>query len=88
MRTLATLILKRFIRAYQLLLSPTLGGACRFQPTCSHYALQALDLHGPVAGSYLSVRRICRCNPFVQGGSDPVPPSFSFTFLVNRQGKS
>lgn len=75
------------IKAYRLLLSPWLGGACRFYPTCSAYALQALDDHGLVKGSYLSVYRFCRCQPFCQGGLDPVPPNrrdaisprFSFT---------
>lgn len=74
------------IKAYRLLLSPWLGGACRFYPTCSAYALQALEGHGLIKGSYLSMHRFCRCQPFSQGGHDPVPeprldaikPLFSF----------
>jgi uncharacterized protein len=61
------------VRAYRLLLSPSLGSACRFAPTCSVYALQALEQHGAVAGSYLAAHRIVRCNPWCQGGCDPVP---------------
>ena len=61
------------VRAYRLLLSPSLGSACRFAPTCSVYALQALEQHGALAGSYLAAHRIVRCNPWCQGGCDPVP---------------
>lgn len=66
-----TLIL--LVKAYRLLLSPWLGGACRFEPTCSVYALGALERHGALAGSYLTAARILRCHPFCQGGCDPVP---------------
>ena len=61
------------IRAYQLLLSPLLGPRCRFHPSCSHYALEALERHGPVKGGWLAVHRICRCHPLNAGGHDPVP---------------
>lgn len=61
------------ILGYRLLLSPWLGSACRFEPTCSRYALQALDRHGALAGSYLAARRILRCHPLCAGGCDPVP---------------
>jgi uncharacterized protein len=67
------LVLMLPVRAYRLFLSPWLGSACRFNPTCSAYALQALDLHGPAAGSYLAARRILRCHPGCEGGHDPVP---------------
>jgi putative membrane protein insertion efficiency factor len=66
-------LLMGMVRAYQLLISPMLGGSCRFEPTCSAYALQALDLHGAAAGSYLALRRIARCQPWCDGGHDPVP---------------
>lgn len=67
------------VRGYRLLLSPWLGAACRFEPTCSVYAIQALERHGALGGSYLAARRIVRCNPFCAGGHDPVPPRiFSF----------
>jgi putative membrane protein insertion efficiency factor len=61
------------VRGYRLLLSPWLGSACRFEPTCSVYALQALDRHGAAAGSYLTVHRLMRCHPWCAGGSDPIP---------------
>lgn len=62
------------VRAYRLLLSPWLGNACRFEPTCSVYALQALEQHGAAGGSYLVARRLLRCHPWCDGGFDPVPP--------------
>lgn len=61
------------VRGYRLLLSPWLGSACRFTPTCSVYALQALEQHGAAGGSYLTLARIGRCHPWCQGGPDPVP---------------
>lgn len=61
------------VRAYRLLLSPWLGSACRFEPTCSLYALQALERHGAGAGTYLTVTRLARCHPWCAGGADPVP---------------
>ena len=63
------------VRAYRLLLSPSLGSACRFEPTCSAYALQALERHGAAQGSYLCLRRLVRCHPWCDGGHDPVPES-------------
>jgi hypothetical protein len=67
-------LLMGLVEAYRLLLSPWLGGSCRFEPTCSAYALQALDQHGAAAGSYLTLHRIARCQPWCDGGHDPVPP--------------
>jgi uncharacterized protein len=61
------------VRAYRLLLSPWLGNACRFEPTCSAYALQALERHGAAAGSYFTVCRLARCHPWCEPGFDPVP---------------
>ena len=61
------------VRGYRLLLSPWLGSACRFEPTCSVYALQALERHGAAAGSYLTLRRLARCHPWCDGGHDPLP---------------
>lgn len=63
------------IKLYQFTLSPVLGKQCRFHPTCSWYGLEAYRTHGPFKGTWLTVRRILRCNPFVQGGYDPVPPA-------------
>jgi uncharacterized protein len=61
------------IRLYQLLLSPLLGQRCRFHPSCSQYALEAIGRHGPVKGGWLGLRRVCRCHPLNPGGYDPVP---------------
>lgn len=61
------------IRIYQSFISPLLGPHCRYVPTCSEYAREALEKYGFVKGSYLAVRRLLRCNPFSKGGYDPVP---------------
>jgi putative membrane protein insertion efficiency factor len=61
------------IRAYQFALSPFLGSACRFAPSCSEFAIEAVRRHGPLQGSWLSACRIARCHPFHPGGLDPVP---------------
>jgi len=61
------------IKAYRLLLSPWLGSACRFEPTCSAYALQAVQQHAALAGSYLTIKRLMRCHPWCEGGLDQVP---------------
>ncbi|WP_229722912.1 membrane protein insertion efficiency factor YidD [Xylophilus rhododendri] len=63
------------VRGYRLLLSPWLGNQCRFEPSCSVYALQALERHGAAAGTYLMAARIARCQPWCAGGCDPVPES-------------
>lgn len=65
------------IRLYQLLISPWLPRSCRFQPTCSSYAIEALKVHGLFRGSWLAVRRISRCHPWGDTGYDPVPPKVS-----------
>ncbi len=61
------------IRGYQLMISPMLGSNCRFSPTCSAYAMQAIERFGFFRGGWLSARRIARCHPFHPGGFDPVP---------------
>jgi putative membrane protein insertion efficiency factor len=66
-------ILIGFIRGYQLLISPVLPPSCRFYPSCSEYARQAVSKHGAGKGSWLSLRRLLRCHPFHPGGHDPVP---------------
>lgn len=81
------LILIGLIKAYRLLLSPCLGSACRFEPSCSAYGLQAMEQHGAWAGSSLTLRRLARCHPWCEGGLDPVPstvPHSLFTRLVAR----
>lgn len=62
------------VRAYRLVLSPMLGQNCRFYPSCSCYAIEALQTHGALRGSWLTVRRLGRCHPWNAGGLDPVPP--------------
>ena len=66
-------VLIALVKGYRLLLSPWLGSSCRFTPTCSAYSLQALELHGAAAGTYLTLRRLARCHPWCAGGHDPVP---------------
>jgi putative membrane protein insertion efficiency factor len=73
MLTLPRRALMTLVRGYRLLLSPWIGNSCRFEPTCSEYSLQALELHGACAGTYLTVHRLTRCHPFCAGGHDPVP---------------
>ena len=69
-----TALLMGIIRFYQLTLSPFIGGQCRFHPTCSNYALDALASQGPLRGSWLALKRLLKCHPFHPGGFDP-PPS-------------
>lgn len=80
------------VKAYRLTLSPWIGSACRFTPTCSAYSLEALQQHGAAAGSYLTLARIARCHPWCAGGHDPVPhaPPRLFTrwFTPQQQKKT
>jgi hypothetical protein len=66
-------ILIGVIRGYQLFLSPMLGSNCRYYPSCSHYTQEALEKHGALRGSWLGIKRICRCHPWHEGGVDLVP---------------
>ena len=68
-------LLIALVRAYRFLLSPWLGRQCRFEPTCSAYAIEALERHGALRGSALTLHRLARCHPFCEGGHDPVPPA-------------
>ena len=65
--------LRLAVRGYRLLVSPLLGPSCRFYPSCSEYAEEALQRHGALQGSWLTARRLCRCGPWHPGGVDPVP---------------
>ena len=67
-------LLLLLIRVYQVALSPFIGRSCRFYPSCSHYAAEAIRVHGAAKGTALTAKRICKCNPWHAGGFDPVPP--------------
>lgn len=67
-------LLLALVKGYRLFFSAWLGSSCRFAPSCSAYALQALEQHGAGVGSYLTLRRLARCHPWCAGGDDPVPP--------------
>ncbi|PID15863.1 membrane protein insertion efficiency factor YidD [Sporosarcina sp. P34] len=69
----------QLIRFYQKFISPLSPPSCRFHPTCSHYAVEAMETHGALKGSWLAVMRILKCHPFHKGGFDPVPPKKSET---------
>ncbi len=73
------------VRGYQLLLSSWLGSSCRYEPTCSGYAAEALKAHGAAAGSWLALRRLLRCHPWCEGGCDPVPPHAPWPFTARRR---
>lgn len=77
-------LLTGIVRGYRLLLSPWLGSDCRFTPTCSAYALDALAQHGAVGGSYLTVARLARCHPWCEGGLDTVPQHIGAPKLLTR----
>ncbi len=72
--TPARTVVRGLIRGYQLIVSPWFGDCCRFYPSCSAYAHDAVGRHGAVKGSLLAVGRVCRCHPLNAGGYDPVPP--------------
>jgi len=67
-------LLVLLLRGYRRWMSPLLGARCRFHPTCSQYAIEAIELHGAARGSWLALRRVARCHPGCEGGIDPVPP--------------
>lgn len=67
------IILITLIRIYQWTIGPVIGQTCRFYPSCSHYGVESLQKHGAIKGSWLTVKRICRCHPWNPGGVDPVP---------------
>jgi putative membrane protein insertion efficiency factor len=69
-------LLIAIIRLYKYFISPLLGSNCRFYPSCSSYSLEALQRHGVLIGSYLTLKRLLKCHPFHQGGIDPVPEKF------------
>jgi putative membrane protein insertion efficiency factor len=74
LRSLLGQLLLLLIRGYQILISPLLGPNCRFTPSCSQYAIEAIEIHGPWRGCWLALCRLGRCHPLHPGGYDPVPP--------------
>lgn len=76
------------IRIYQLTLSPMLGARCRFHPSCSAYALQAVRVHGPAKGTLLAALRLGRCHPWHPGGLDPIPPRRGWRPDIHPDGRS
>ncbi|HHE31208.1 MAG TPA: membrane protein insertion efficiency factor YidD [Chlorobaculum parvum] len=75
------------IRFYQAFISPLTGPSCRFQPTCSHYAIEAFRQHNFFYASWLTVWRVLRCNPFSKGGYDPVPPGKAGAAANSKESK-
>jgi len=67
-------VLIALLKAYRFAISPLYGQVCRYHPSCSAYALEAVTVHGSIKGSWMAVRRVARCNPWSRGGYDPVPP--------------
>ena len=82
---LVSKILIGLVRIYQITLSPILGKNCRYTPTCSKYMIGAIQIHGPIRGTWLGIRRILRCNPFGGWGFDPVPPKKDNSLPENKQ---
>ncbi len=72
------------VHVYRYAISPLLPPSCRFYPSCSSYALEALQRHGPLAGGWLAIGRVCRCHPWNDGGLDPVPETFSLRARASR----
>lgn len=66
----------RLLTGYQRYISPALGPRCRYDPSCSEYARQAIERFGILRGAWLALRRVCRCHPFTEGGADPIPDGF------------
>ena len=87
-RRLASRLLIAGVYGYRMLLAPLLGPSCRYVPSCSQYAIDAIELHGPVAGVRLALGRVLRCHPFHAGGFDPVPLSSQRASLISPQGES
>ncbi len=80
-------VLLALLRAYRFLLSPWVGNSCRFWPTCSMYAMEAIERHGAITGSYMMVTRVARCHPYSAGGVDEVPAQFRWRCWCQADAK-
>ncbi len=87
MNRLAVQFLRGLILAYRYLLAPLIPGHCRYLPTCSHYGLEALRVHGPIWGSWLTLRRLLRCHPWGGHGFDPVPAPQSMPSMPSMRSR-
>jgi putative membrane protein insertion efficiency factor len=85
-RSAFTWIVLALLRMYQVFLSPFFGGACKYDPSCSKYAHEAVERYGPARGSALALKRLLRCRPFTQGGFDPVPSDLQVPLGAPRAG--
>ncbi len=83
-KSAATVLLRGVIKAYQWTLSPLIGPVCRYTPSCSHYTADAIQIHGPFAGSWLGLKRIARCHPWGGSGYDPVPAAQHHTCVEHH----
>jgi hypothetical protein len=81
-------ILLFFLRAYQYLLSPLVGNQCRFAPTCSQFAREAIERYGPLRGSWMAMGRLARCHPWHEGGVHPVPAEFRWGCVCAQHGRA
>ncbi|HKV05258.1 MAG TPA: membrane protein insertion efficiency factor YidD [Candidatus Acidoferrales bacterium] len=87
-KSAAAWLLLLFVRFYIVFLSPFFGGACRFHPSCSNYAHEAIARHGARRGAALAIWRLLRCNPFTKGGFDPVPEEFHGEAAISAEAES
>ena len=85
-RSVMSWILLALLRVYQTFLSPFFGGACKYEPSCSKYAYEAVERYGPARGTALALKRLLRCRPFTQGGFDPVPSDLQVPLGAPRAG--
>ena len=85
-RSAITWISLTLLRIYQVFLSPFFGGACKYEPSCSKYAYEAVERYGPAHGTALALKRLLRCRPFTKGGFDPVPSDLQVPLAAPRAG--